>query len=79
MYVVYKLEKGHIDIDGKLEERAWQDVAWTESFVGRLSSSSLLLLSSWLVLISRLEEKIEKEGREKTKSFVGRRSSSLLS
>ena len=35
VYVVYKLEKGHIDIDGKLDERAWQDVAWTESFVGR--------------------------------------------
>nr|KAG5686891.1 hypothetical protein BaRGS_012439 [Batillaria attramentaria] len=32
-YVVYKLGSGAIDIDGKLEERAWKDVAWTEPFV----------------------------------------------
>ena len=62
---------------GRLEERAWQDVAWIESFVGSLSSS--LSSSSSLLLMSKLEEKIEKEGREKTESFVGRRSSSLLS
>ncbi|KAL8600036.1 hypothetical protein ACOMHN_039269 [Nucella lapillus] len=32
-YVVYKLDRYKINIDGQLNERAWTEVAWTEDFV----------------------------------------------
>ena len=34
-YVVYHLdEQESIDVDGKLEDKAWTRVSWTEDFIG---------------------------------------------
>lgn len=33
-YVIYKLRGEAIDLDGKLDEKAWKNVGWTDSFVG---------------------------------------------
>ncbi|CAL1543870.1 unnamed protein product, partial [Lymnaea stagnalis] len=32
-YVVYKLNGEAIDLDGRLDEKAWKSVGWTDSFV----------------------------------------------
>ncbi|KAK6999779.1 hypothetical protein BgiMline_009451 [Biomphalaria glabrata] len=32
-YVIYKLRGEAIDLDGKLDEKAWKNVGWTDSFV----------------------------------------------
>lgn len=35
-YVVYHLKKQEaIDVDGKLDEEAWDSVSWTEDFIGK--------------------------------------------
>ena len=35
-YVVYHLkEQEAIDVDGKLDEEAWESVSWTEDFIGK--------------------------------------------
>jgi len=37
-YVAYSLKEHElIDIDGKLDEDAWKNVAWTEDFIGKRS------------------------------------------
>lgn len=43
-YVVYHLsEQESIEIDGKLDEKAWEHVSWTEDFIGDYIVSS----ASW--------------------------------
>lgn len=39
-YVVYHLdEQESIDVDGKLDDKAWAHVSWTEDFIGNLMLS----------------------------------------
>ena len=35
-YIAYHLNGANIDMDGQLDDQAWQDVPWTSSFVGKI-------------------------------------------
>ena len=37
-YVIFKLRGNDvIDLDGRLEDKAWKDVAWSDAFIGGLT------------------------------------------
>ena len=46
-YVVYHLDdQESIDVDGKLDDKAWTRVAWTEDFIGDLILFLFKLMSA---------------------------------